>query len=345
MRLRYSCLNERTAAGVARLWRRCFPLESLHAHGGWNPRGEAMSRDVIERRVLGRSSFDPAGSFVVLSGDKPVAFCLAALHRSGDKAGSRTGSRATAGAPSCDGEIKGFLCALAVDERFRRQGIGSEMMRRAESYLSRRGATAISVSFAGNPIPLLGGVPVNETAYPFFLNRGYRTTPSGLLQVMTLHTDDFRLSAALVRKRRSLESQGIGLCPPEPGMLVALDRLLAEHFPGWRESIMASCRQVPPPHLLVAVRGAEVLGYAGPYRVCSAAATGTFHSLGVSPSARGMGIGAVLFNMMCAELKAGGARRISLTTELTNPAQEIYRRAGFRAQFVVDYGMSKELRR
>ncbi len=46
---------------------------------------------------------------------------------------------------------------------------------------------------------------------------------------------------------------------------------------------------------------------------------------------------------MCAELKAGGARFVTLTTGLANPAQEIYLRAGFRTGCVVDYGMKKEL--
>ncbi len=312
------------------MWRLCFSMEELHVHGAWNPRGEAMTVEAMHRRVLSREAFDPRGSFVVVEGRRVVAFCIATI---------RSEEKRPAGS---EGRL-GHICALAVAPAMRRRGIGARLLHMAERYLARRGATAASVSFVGNPIPLLGGVPVNETAYPFFLNRGYRTRECGLLQVMTLDTSGFRLSRQILKRKRHNESLGVSFGRLEPWMVGALEELLEREFPAWCGGIKASLRRVPPPSILVAWRGRKVLGYAGPYRALDSASTGTFNSIGVTREARGAGIGAVLFNLMCAELKAAGARRISLTTELTNPAQEIYARAGFKAQFVVDYGMRKDI--
>ncbi|MCX7805651.1 MAG: GNAT family N-acetyltransferase [Planctomycetota bacterium] len=342
MRIERLCSGN--AAGVARLWRLCFPLEKLHAHGAWNPRGEAMTRKALERRVLSREVFDARGSFVLVDGERVVAFCIAAIFPGATGSGASAGGEAMAPAGAgSQPERVGHICAIAVAPAMRRRGIGSRLLALAERYLARRGADTVSVSFVGNPLPLLGGVPVNETAYPFFLNRGYRTMEGGILQVMTLDTSRFRLSRRIVGRKRENESRGISFGRMEPGMFGALESLLAREFPAWREGIMISLRRVLPPAILAAWRGREVVGYAGPYRVLAPVSTGTFHSIGVTREARGMGIGAVLFNLMCKEMKASGARRISLTTELTNPAREIYARAGFRTLFLVDYGLRKHI--
>ena len=85
-----------------------------------------------------------------------------------------------------------------------------------------------------------------------------------------------------------------------------------------------------------------ILGYSGPFYVTDRG-NGGFSSVGVDPRERGRGIGAAVFNVMCRELRDGGARWVVLTTGLANSAQEIYVRTGYRTLFVVDYGMKKEM--
>ena len=176
VKIRIVPLTRWSAAGVARLWRRCFPAESLHAHPAWHPWLGPMTAARIERRILARKAFDPAGSFVVLSKGRVIGFAQAAFPPDGpaDRSARTPGS--------------GYLCALAVDPRFRRQGIGSLLLARAERYLARGGARSVLTGFEGNPIALLGGVPMNDQAYPFFLNRGFRSVEQGQLQVMTQDT-------------------------------------------------------------------------------------------------------------------------------------------------------------
>jgi hypothetical protein len=59
-------------------------------------------------------------------------------------------------------------------------------------------------------LPLLGGVPVNDEAYSFFLNRGYRGRAQGILEVMTQNTTRFRMCAECVNAAGNW--RGTGSC-------------------------------------------------------------------------------------------------------------------------------------
>src|SRR5262249_36091167 len=78
----------------------------------------------------------------------------------------------------------GVTCALGVRPAYRRQGIGADLLRRAEAYLQERGATTL---FAGAIQPLTpfylglyggsdlaGFLASDPDADPFFRHRGYR---------------------------------------------------------------------------------------------------------------------------------------------------------------------------
>ena len=286
--------NARLAAGVAHLWRRCFPCRELHAHIAWNPSGGPITRRSLEQRVLSCDDFDPAGSFVALERRRVVGFCLAAMRR---------GRRARAG----------YLSALMVAPRLRRQGIGSMLLGRAERYLARRGAQKILTSYDGNPMPLLLGVPPGGEAYAFLLSRGYRSYDRRFLQVMAQDTARFRLRRPVRERIRRLEAKGFRLRRMEARDRRPLDRLLAKHFPAWRKAVMTKMKPDAPRGLLVAVRGRALLGFAGPFSVGSRG-SGHFSALGLAPAARGQGLGAALLHRMCAELKTAGARAIHLTT-------------------------------
>jgi ribosomal protein S18 acetylase RimI-like enzyme len=281
-----------------------------------------VRRASIESRVLSCRAFDPAGSFVALRAGRVAGFCFAAM----------------AGAPARDG----YLCALAVDPRWRRRAIGSRLLTLAQRYLALHGARRALVTFEGNPMPLLIGIPPNNETYPFFLNRGFRTYDRSLLQVMVQDTTRFRLAPAVQTRIRRLASRGIRIEHAEPRHRRSLDRLLAANFPSWHHGVMANMTGDPPQPVLVAARGGRVLGFAGPFGVGPLGA-GHFHSFGVHPAARGLGVGLALFHTLCAQLKARGAKSVSLTTHLDNPAQEIYLRAGYRVRCVADCGMRKEL--
>lgn len=316
-------LERRLASGVAALWRRCFPCREIHAHVAWNPAGRTFTRRSIEERILSRPEFDPASSFVALDGGRAVGFCLAAM-------------------PAGRGARDGYLSALCVAPGLRRRGLGSRLLARAERYLARRGARRILTTHQGNPIPLLLGAPMDTAAYAFLLTKGFRSYDREFLQVMAQDTTRFIYGKPVKDTARRLEKRGIRIRRVEARDRTALLRFLAGEFPSWRPGVKSSFEKDPPNAVLVAVRAGKVLGFAGPF-VVGPTGAGHFHAIGVARSSRGLGLGVALFHRMCAELKAGGARAVHLTTHLDNPAQEIYARAGFRPRCVADCGMRKEL--
>jgi ribosomal protein S18 acetylase RimI-like enzyme len=128
----------------------------------------------LEHFVFAKPYFDPAGLILAFDGEKPVGFAHAGFGPNADC--SRL----------C--HDKGVLCLVGVVPSHRRRGIGSELLRRCEDYLRRRGAAEL---FAGsmarlNPfyIGLYGGsdapgVLLSDVgAEPFLARHGYRAHES-----------------------------------------------------------------------------------------------------------------------------------------------------------------------
>lgn len=99
--------------------------------------------------------FDPQGLIMACHDDRPVGFIHAGFGCS----------------PDGDGLCRetGVICAVIVDPKFRRQGIGRELVSRAENYLRQSGATEI---FAG-PSPRRD---------PFFFGIYGGAGPAGFLE-------------------------------------------------------------------------------------------------------------------------------------------------------------------
>lgn len=310
-------LTPELAGGTARLWRRCFPQEGFRDWGFW---GKAMTAELLRRKTLERKAFEPAGSFTALADGRVVGFALAVMRTKG-------------------GAQDGQLCALAVDPRLRRRGLGSLLLQRAEQYLRRRGAKCICTTFERNPLTLLPGVPTDAEALPFFLNRGFRSYDSHILLVMRQDMERFRFPRKLRERIRKLAAKGIKVGRMKPEERKATERFLAADFAGWHNGISASLDRGQP--MIIAASGKQVLGFSGPFYTHGN--RGDFFAVGVSPKARGTGLGSVLFNVMSEELRAKGARVVMLTVVLDNPAQEIYVRAGYHTQCAVDFGMKKKL--
>src|SRR5207253_1462556 len=78
---------------------------------------------------------------------------------------------------------RGVICVVLVRPAFRRQGIGSELLRRAESYLVERGTRSVQAGPAPPRNPFYFGVyggsnqpgflDSNQLARPFFARHGY----------------------------------------------------------------------------------------------------------------------------------------------------------------------------
>jgi GNAT superfamily N-acetyltransferase len=63
------------------------------------------------------------------------------------------------------------LCLLCVETAFQRKGIGTDLLKQAESYIAARGFDKVILG-AGKDY-IMPGVPMNNNAHEFFIKRGY----------------------------------------------------------------------------------------------------------------------------------------------------------------------------
>jgi ribosomal protein S18 acetylase RimI-like enzyme len=124
---------------------------------------------LLEHFLFAKLYFDPAGLIVACDGDRIVGFAHA-------------GFGPTAGLDALDPSV-GVVCAVGVLPSHRRQGIGAELLRRAESYLTARGARELRAGPLAPANPFLFGLyggaqspgflESNGAARPFFERHGY----------------------------------------------------------------------------------------------------------------------------------------------------------------------------
>ena len=128
---------------------------------------------VLEEFVFAKPYFDPAGLILAVEGKTPVGFAHAgfAPNESGSALATDTG----------------VICAIGVRPAYRRKGIGSELLRRAETYLTTRGASVIVAGGAAPSNPfyfgLYGGsesagfLASDTTAEPFLARSHFQPQP------------------------------------------------------------------------------------------------------------------------------------------------------------------------
>lgn len=160
----------------------------------------------LEEYVFAKPYFDPAGLVVALEDGVHVGFAHAGFGPNPEESSLSTDT--------------GVVCAVGVRPSHRGRGIGSELLRRCETYLAGRGATTI---LAGpmrpfNPfyLGLCGGsssagfLASDAAAEPFLLRHGYARHDASLVFHRRLegpiNVPDARFLA--IRRRFELVAQG-----------------------------------------------------------------------------------------------------------------------------------------
>ncbi len=126
--------------------------------------------DAFDMLVLAEPYFDRNGLIVACDGKEVVGFVHAGFGANADGTGIGTAA--------------GIICVVLVRFDYRRRGIGRELVRRAENYLTGRGATAIFAGESGRRNPfylgLYGGaesagmLESDINAAPFLTALGYQ---------------------------------------------------------------------------------------------------------------------------------------------------------------------------
>jgi len=189
----YRCFRNPDLPHLVRLWHQC-ELGRGAASG--------FSTDTFDLLNMAQSYFDPRGLIVAWDGQEPVGFVHAGF-----------------GCNEDESELafdKGVIAAVLVDPAYRRQGIGRELIRRAEDYLTVAGATTIH---AGSAPPrdsfyfaLYGGaepagfLESDSDSAPFLESLGYKPCERIAVYQRTLadQTEPVNYRLALVRRKTEL---------------------------------------------------------------------------------------------------------------------------------------------
>ncbi len=186
---------------LVRLWHSC---------GLGRGAADGLSYESFDRLVWGQHYFDPQGLIVAYDGERMVGFVHAGFRGSADELWID--------------QSAGAICAVLVDPDSRRQGIGRELVQRAETYLRSKGATAIQAGAAApcdgfylglySGSQLSGFLESDAFAAPFFAGLGYQSAERySVLHRQLADGDPMNFRLSLIR--RKMEPQIFAL-PEQP---------------------------------------------------------------------------------------------------------------------------------
>lgn len=277
---------------------------------------DAISAEWFTHSILLDSNFDPDGLIV------------AADQATGDPLGFVYAVRAGRGiGPDPDG---GWITIGCVHPHSRRQGIGTELVRRASAFLAAKGAQW--VNFAAYPLAYF--TPGLDTdAYPdaarLFEREGFRrqyTAAAMSLDLTKYATPD---EVQELRATRVAEGYTFAVATHDdlPETLSFASQRLA---PDWGEAVRDAVLQHGRIDRVLVARhpGGHLVGFAtyGAYRGLRE----RFGPYGVDESCRGTGLGKVILHDTLTRMRAEGAQSAwFLWTGEHSPAGNLYLRSGF----------------
>lgn len=234
----------------------------------------------------------------------------------------------------------GFLALLIVEEAWQHQGIGSALLKHAMDYLKRNDIQNIQLSHKcpikfpwnldqgnaqHNKAP---GIKASSDGCKFLCQRGFEIESIEVSYYLNLK--NFHLSDSMKRERNQLANMGYTIDYFDSschfGQEEMFTRLKDESY---RTKFQKAIKDKAK--ILVALKDNQ--------RVCGTVGSiypeengrGFFQGLAIDPKDSGLKIGNTLFFRLCEELKAQGARYMTLFVSEGNFAKKIYERAGFTA--------------
>ncbi len=149
-------------------------LRLWHAAGLGRGAAECLTNDAFEVLIYSQPYFDPNGLIIAVENGEVVGFILAGFGPNAEL--------------SALDYTRGVICAVIVHPKFRRRGIGRELVLHAETYLKSKGATLITAGPSGLVSPYLVGLYggtrpsgfllSDPLAAPFFETIGYHAVIS-----------------------------------------------------------------------------------------------------------------------------------------------------------------------
>ena len=293
---------------LLRLW------NSLGVNMGYAP----MTESALQKLIWDQPQFDPALTFVLEKDGKLRGFAFGCVQE----------KRGHLGCLLAETVADAAMLASKMEERFRARGCDHSMV----SFWCPIRLPWVMPGTNGHQHNNLPGVPVDLPLHGWLLELGY--VPQSRETAMHLDLKDFEIPARVEEKAARMETEGYTVSQYAPqrhwGLKQMVDSL---GNPIWSREIPEAGEKGQ--RLLVALKGDQVAGFAGPVYP-EETGRGYFSGIGVAPEFEGKGFGTLLFYRLCREERQAGAAYMSLFTGEENPARKIYERAGFEVRRTFD---------
>jgi predicted N-acetyltransferase YhbS len=289
---------------VVALWQRVFPDYYL-------------SVATLRKFTFDHPNFDPNGAWVARDDGQIVGFGLA------------TDMEITEGPLS---QMPGTIPMIFVDPAHRMQGIGRDLLKKAESYLRDRGKDEIHIGYPtyvqGTILSFPGVCADWMDAHWFFQHFGYGVR--GTMDSARCPLDSFTIPPKVQLQIENAAAEGMvagpGRAEDEPDLMA----FLKEWFKGvWYEHLVRRAERGVLVHENVTVfRQAEcVLGFVGPVDYSPSGEAHMGVGIGIAGNLQGKGLGNVILYTFLQMLKDRGARECMIYG--VGP-RRYYAHAGFR---------------
>lgn len=279
----------------------------------WNqslPR-DCILPDIFQIKVLADSNFDPAGCLVAERDSQVVGFMLGIIRKVPlENIGLQ--------------EELGWITVFFVDQRYRRQGIGQQLLNGVLDYFKKNKRKQIYVA-SYVPNYFFPGVDVEkyEEAVRFLQKNGFEEKMRVL--GMGNQLQDMVTPEKARKKLNQLQERGIEIKGFEKKYTYELLSFLRREFPGdWAGNIVEKIKAGTGDQIVIAVKDQQVLGY------CQFEGS-HFGPFGVSEKLRGEGVGSLLYWYVVEMMKKRGYHFIWLAWT-GGAAARFYREKGNLAQ-------------
>lgn len=306
--------------------RQFIPSDKASVHALWNayaPKNgySELTREQLDALIFDNEYFSSKFMYILLHKDKPLGFVLGACNDA---------------LPA--GRERAYFSCLVLEENTAYSQNADLLMDVLEGAFVSAGRQFSDVLFfspfhlpwiipntPGHQHNNAPGIWIETALYSYMLARGYAERAQETAMYLPLSC--FVLSESCKSRLTVARKKGYDVCLYSKSQHFGLGQMLGSlGNPLWEKEILSAAEENLP--FLVAVQANEVVGFAGPIYP-EASGRGYFTGMGVMPQHEGIGLGTVLFNMLCREEAQNGAAYMSLFTGEKNSAKRIYQSAGF----------------
>lgn len=281
---------------------------------------KTMSVDAYEEKLLNNPDFSYDSTFVVYDEENTlIAFAIGYLRKQ-----------------YIDNlEVAGIVNAIIVKKEYRRQGIGSKLLTKLETYFKHMGRKKIAVAYFlpscyawyiphtdNHDHPCAPGIRINSNEYFFYLHRGYE--PYNYQDAFHLNLVDYEISDKIKEILNNNEKEGIQIEIYQPHKHYGLEEFCQKlNIYDFEKVIKENLELEKPYPFLVVSKNNQIVGWTGAMWN-EESGRGHFDGIAILEEVRGKGLGQALFSMLAYYNKMHGAKFMTFYTGLHNHARYIY---------------------